>query len=447
MQTECTPMQIKFQGLGQREIVGKFDGGQITSDGGAFLLRETERRTGILNNFTNCFTDFRDEDIVEHKLNELLAQRVYGLALGYEDLNDHDDLRHDQALAALCEKQDPTGSNRKLDRDKGKPLAGKSTLNRIELTGPDAGPKTRYKKVLAHSDKIDDLFVDTFLQAHKKAPEEIILDADATDDPLHGDQEGRFFHGYYKSYCYLPLYIFCGQHLLCARLRTAGVDASNGTVEELTRIVARIRNDWPDVRIIFRGDSGFCRKEIMQWCDVNDVEYIIGLAQNSRLNKMIHEDLVDAEIMYRTTGKAFRIYDDFYYKTEKTWSRYRRVVSKAEFLTKGKNPRYVVTTLPDSEAAPQVLYEKMYCARGEMENRIKEQQLYLFADRTSTSEIRSNQIRLYFSSIAYVLMSALRRLGLKDTSMARAQCHTIREKLFKIAAKLVTSQKIRAKVL
>jgi len=402
MKTECKSKQIKFQELGSRKVVGKFDGGKITSDGGGLLLREINRRTNVIKNFSQCFTDYRDPDSIEHTVAELVSQRVFGLALGYEDLNDHDLLRSDPLLAVLCEKEDPTGTSRKCPRDKGKALAGKSTLNRLELTG-----------------------------------------LDATDDPLHGNQEGRFFHGYYRSYCYLPLYIFCEDHLLCARLRPSNIDASEGTVQELERIISRIRKTWPDVNIFIRGDSGFCREEIMGWCEAHSVGYILGLAKNNRLNKMLKEDLVDAELMYRTTGRASRIYTDFFYQTLKTWSKPRRVIGKAEYLQKGPNPRSVVTSISGEKMDTGQLYEKLYCARGDMENRIKEQQLYLFADRTSTSQMRSNQIRLYFSSVAYLLMSALRRFGLKGTKLAKAQCHTIRLKLLKVGAQVrVTVRKV-----
>jgi hypothetical protein len=373
----------------------------------------------------------------------LVRQRIYGIALGYEDLNDHDDLRSDPLLAVLCGKGDPTGSTRKDARDRGKALAGKSTLNRMELTGEKANEKNRYKKIKCNGEEIDEVLVELFLDSSENVPRRIILDVDATDDLIHGNQEGRFFHGYYKNYCYLPLYIFCEDHLLCARLRPSNIDASEGTVEELERIVFRIRERWPDVEIVVRGDSGFCREKIMAWCEERGVEYILGLAKNARLQKILHEDLIDAEIMYATRGKAFRIYRDFVYQTRKSWSKSRRVIGKAEYLSKGANPRFVVTSLSDDEMDAKKLYEEMYCARGEMENRIKEQQLYMFADRTSTSKMRSNQIRLYFSSLAYVLMNALRRFGLKNTRLAKAQCHTIRLKLFKIGAQIrVTVRKI-----
>lgn len=443
MQTECTRKYDSFQALGKREIVAEFNGGTITSDGGSLLLREVEQRTAILRRFADSFTDYRDKKRIEHSVLSLVSQRVIGLALGYEDLNDHDHLAKDQMLAIAVGKSDPTGMDRKSEHDKGKPLAGKSTLNRLELTPADATAKSPYKKVVVSSESVDDLFIDIFLESHKNKPEHIILDVDATDDPLHGNQEGRFFHGYYKAYCYLPLYIFCGEHLLCARLRRASNDGAAGTVEEVSRIVERLRLVWPDTQIIVRGDSGFCREEIMVWCEDNDVDFILGLARNSRLEKEIGEELALAHALYQCSGKASRVFKDFCYKTRDTWRWQRRVVGKAEYLCKGANPRFVVTSFTATEYKAQVLYEQLYCARGDMENRIKEQQLMLFADRTSTQKMHSNQIRLYFSSVAYVLIQALRRLGLAGTEMAKAQCDTIRLRLFKIGAKIrITVRKV-----
>ena len=443
MKTECNLKQLEFQGIGRRAVVGKFDGGNITSDAGGLLLREVDDRLKVSKRCAECFTDYRNGKSIEHEVEELVRQRIYGIALGYEDLNDHDDLRSDPLLAVLCGKGDPTGSKRKDPRDRGKVLAGKSTLNRLELTEEEANEKNRYKKIKCNGEEIDELLVELFLDSSENVPRRIILDVDATDDLIHGNQEGRFFHGYYKNYCYLPLYIFCEDQLLCARLRPSNIDASEGTVEELERIVFRIRERWPDVEIVVRGDSGFCREKIMAWCEERGVAYILGLAKNSRLQKILHEDLVDAEIMYATRGKSSRIYREFVYQTRKSWSKSRRVIGKAEYLSKGANPRFVVTSLSGDEMDGKKLYEEMYCARGEMENRIKEQQLYMFADRTSTGKMRSNQIRLYFSSLAYVLVNALRRFGLKNTRLAKAQCHTIRLKLFKIGAQIrVTVRKI-----
>ena len=434
MKTECTADQLDFHGLGRRIVVGQFDGGKISTDSGGLLLREVEQRTHILKRLAGCFTDYRDADQIEHSLESLIKQRVMGLALGYEDLNDHDALRHDPLLALLSDKQDLSGKTRKRDQDKGCALAGKSTLNRLELTPLDADAASRYKKIVADPEGMDDLLVDLFLEAYDSPPEEIILDVDATDDPLHGHQEGRFFHGYYRSYCYLPLYIFCDEHLLCARLRTADQDGAAGTVDELAGIIEHIRSSWPKTQIIVRGDGGFCREDLMAWCEAHSVEYVLGMPKNSRLKALISEEMAQAKSQYEATEQAARVFKDFHYQTLESWSCERRVIGKAEHLAKGENPRFVVTTLSTEEWDARSLYEDLYCARGDMENRIKEQQLALFADRTSTHEMRSNQLRLYFSSFAYVLMQTLRRLGLEGTSMAKAQCDTIRLKLFKIGA-------------
>jgi hypothetical protein len=444
METQCTPTQLEFHALGRREVVGKFDGGNITSDAGGLLLRETEKRTGIISGFARCFEDLRDPDLIEHKLAELIAQRVYGLALGYEDLNDHDDLRRDPLLAVLVGKEDPEGEKRVREKDKGKAMAGKSTLNRLELTPADpTAAELRYKKIIMKPEEIDRLLVDVFLQAHAEAPKEIVLDVDATDDPLHGNQEGRYFHGYYKNYCYLPLYIFCGEFLLCARLRPSNIDASEGTVEELEGIVGQIRSAWPGVKIVVRGDSGFCRDRIMTWCEAQKIDYVFGFAKNVRLQAMIAEELQRAQELYEETKTASRVFKDFRYETRESWTRERRVVAKAEHLDKGANPRFVVTSIEMEQMDAQTLYERLYCGRGDMENRIKEQQLWLFADRTSAGRMRANQLRLYFSSVAYMLMQALRRLGLQGTQMATAQCNTIRLKLLKVGAQVkVTVRKV-----
>ena len=434
MKTECTAGQLEFHGLGRRAVVGEFDGGKISSDSGGLLLREVEQRSHILKRLAGCFEDHRDPDQIEHHVEALIKQRVMGLALGYEDLNDHDALRQDPLLALLSDVADPTGRGRRRDQDKGCALAGKSTLNRLELTPRDATAASRYKKIVAHPEAMDELLVDLFLEAHDTAPAEIILDVDATDDPLHGHQEGRFFHGYYRHYCYLPLYIFCGEQLLCARLRPADQDGAAGTKEEVARIIGRIRLQWPRTRIIIRGDSGFCREDLMGWCEAHGVDYVLGLAKNSRLKAAIAAEMAEAKAQYEATGQAARVFRDFRYRTQESWSCERRVAGKAEHLAKGENPRFVVTSLSSDKLDARAVYEDLYCARGDMENRIKEQQLALFADRTSTHEMRSNQLRLYFSSFAYVLMQTLRRLGLDGTSMARAQCDTIRLKLFKIGA-------------
>jgi len=429
--------------LGRREVVAGFDGGTITTDGGALLLREVEGRTGILAQFAACFTDYRAPELIEHTAAELIAQRVFALALGYEDLNDHDELRLDPLLAVLVGKEDPTGQNRVRPRDKGKALAGKSTLNRLELTPVGADRESRYKKIVASLKSVEGLFVEFFVQAHTQAPERIVLDLDATDDPVHGDQLGRFFHGYYREYCFLPLYVFCGKHLLGSWLRPANIDASAGALEKVSMLVTRLRQEWPGVKIVLRGDSGFCRESLMRFCEENGVDYVFGLARNSRLLAELEEELAEAQRQYEASGEAARVFKDFPYQTLKSWSRSRRVVGKAEHLPKGPNPRFVVTSLSAEEFDARTLYEEEYCARGEMENRIKEQQLCLFADRTSAETMRANQLRLYFSSVAYTLLEAFRRLALPNTPLARARCDTIRQKLLKIGAQIrVTVRKV-----
>ena len=443
MTTECTQRSFRFSHPSGREVVARFDGGNITSDGGGLLLGEVERRTGILQQFAGCFTDYRDAGQIEHTVGALVSQRVYGLALGYEDLNDHDELRRDPLLATLVGKVDPLGRDRTRRRDHGAALAGKSTLNRLELTRPETAAESRYKKIVVDGPAVDRVLVDVFLQAHRRAPAQVVLDLDATDDPVHGHQEGRFFHGYYGGYCYLPLYIFCGEHLLCARLRPSDIDASAGALEEVQRIVQQIRARWPQVRIVLRADSGFAREAIMAWCEASAVDYVFGLAKNARLNRILGRELHQVKLACDRTGRPARVFKDFSYRTRKTWSRRRRVVGKAEHLPDKSNPRFVVTSLSLEEWASRALYEELYCARGDMENRIKEQQLYLFADRTSAATMRANQTRLYFSSVAYLLLHALRRLGLKGTALARAQCHTLRLKLLKIGAQVrVTVRKV-----
>lgn len=435
MRTECNQESLQFHPLGGREVRGRFDGGAITSDAGGLLLREVEKRTGIIAQFAACFRDHRDPERIEHTVEELVAQRVYALALGYEDLNDHDQLRRDPLLAVWAEKRDPTGESRARERDQGKAGAGKSTLNRLELTGSVVSEEERYKKIVLEEAAVDRTLVEVFLQAHREPPKEIVLDLDATDDPVHGNQEGRFFHGDYGHYGYLPLYIFCGNFLLGARLRPSNIDASAGSREELERIVAQIRQTWPGVKITIRGDSGFCREELMAWCEGHQVDYVLGLAKNERLKAEIVAELEQAATEYTATGRAARAFKEFTYQTRESWSRARRVIAKAEPLEKGSNPRFVVTALARQVWEARRLYEELYCARGEMENRIKEQ-LSLFADRTSTAFLRSNQVRLYFSSVAYLLMEALRRLGLAGTELARAQCDTLRWKLLKIGAQI-----------
>jgi Transposase DDE domain group 1 len=431
--TECTQALFSFAGVGQREVVSRFDGGYVVSDGGALLLRQVEHRADILGRFAACFTDQRDPRRVEHSVEQLVKQRVYGLALGYEDLNDHEKLRQDPLLAVLAGKAEPTQE----------PLAGKSTLNRLELTLPQAdAAQQRYKKILFDPASADRLLVDLFVEAHASPPAEIILDLDATDDPLHGKQEGRFFHGYYGHYCYLPLYIFAGDHLLCARLRTANTDGSAGAVAEVERLAKQLRGHWPEVNIILRADSGFCREELMSWCEQNGVDYIFGLARNRRLEAMLAEALAEAQQRHEVTGQPARVFRELRYQTRETWRRERRVVGKAEYLSKGANPRFVVTSLAQERWEARALYEELYCQRGEMENRVKEQ-FQLFSDRTSTHWLWSNQLRLSLSAFAYVLIDTLRRVGLRGTEMAQAEANTIRLRLLKIGAVVrVSTRKI-----
>lgn len=440
METECKTEQLEFQGLGRRDVVGRFDGGRLSSDaGGLLLLREVSTRTGLLARFAQCFTDHRDPQLIEHTVEELVSQRVLAQACGYEDVNDHDTLRDDGLLAVAVGKGDVTGARRKRERDRGHALAGKSTLNRLEGTPSGASRKSRYKKIEYDAEAIEGLFVDAYLRRHERAPEEIVLDVDATDDPLHGHQEGRFFHGYYRSYCYLPLYIFCGDALLAAKLRRSNIDAAAGVVEEIERIVGQIRQSWPEVKITVRGDAGFAREELMTWCEGHGVEYVLGLARNARLEKILRPELEQAQQRHQEDGGAVRIFKDFTYRTRKTWTRERRVVGKAEHLPGKANPRFIVTSLGPEQWEAQVLYEKLYCARGDMENRIKEQQLDLFADRTSMSSMRGNQLRLWIASLAYVLVAELRRVGLAGTQLARAQAGTIRTRLFKLAGRVTIS--------
>jgi Transposase DDE domain group 1 len=461
MQTECIPDIFGFEGVEGRDVVAAFDGGAISSNAGALLLGATDRAIRMVDRLASCFVDRRSQAHVEHSVATLVGQRIFALALGHEDLNDHETLRHDPLMAVLAGKLEA----RRADCAA---VAGKSTLNRLELSKPEP---SRYHKISYDAAAVDKLFVDLFLEAHRTAPSQIILDLDATDDPLHGEQEGRFFHGYYKSYCYLPLYIFCGRHLLCARLRRANIDASAGAIEEVARIVAQIRERWPRARILLRADSGFTRDDLMTWCEQNDVDYLFGLAKNDRLIAEIAPELAEAAEENRISGKPARRFKDFRYRTRKSWSRQRRVVGKAEWMipstaesesdsaTKSRrnkknkksikvgdvdlatlegraNPRFVVTSLPADKHQARALYEKLYCARGEMENRIKECQLDLFADRTSTGTMRANQLRLWLSSMAYVLISALRRIALATTRFADATCGTIRLKLLKIGAQV-----------
>jgi hypothetical protein len=424
MPAQCNPERFEFEALSGRKVEAAFDGGVVTSDAGGLLLGLVYKALALPGRFAACFTDRRDPDLIEHSVETLLRQRVMGLAMGYEDLNDHDELRHDPVMAILAHKL--------TARRKGcAAVAGKATLNRLELSGAEV---TRYHRIGHDGAAIERLLVDLFLESRSEAPDEIILDLDATDDPLHGRQEGRFFHGYYDCYCYLPLYVFCGSDLLAAKLRQANADASQGAQQEAERIVTQIRARWPWTRIVLRADSGFAREELMAWCEANNVDYLFGLARNDRLAREIATEMAAARQDAEATGKPARYFKDFQWSTRKSWSRRRRVVGKAEWLGDKANPRFVVTSLAASRAGPRKLYEDIYCARGDMENRIKEAQGDLFGERTSTRAMRSNQLRLWFSSLAYVLLCALRRIALAGTVLATAACLSLRLRLLKIGA-------------
>jgi DDE family transposase len=433
MPTECNPTLFDFARVDGRAVVASFDGGRITSDAGALLLGAADRVIGLTRRLAACFRDTRTPAFVEHAVETLVMQRVVGIALGYEDLIDHDELRHDPVLATLAGKL----AARRSDCA---PLAGKSTLNRLELSRPEP---TRYARLAADPKAIEALFVDLFLDAHGKTPKQITLDLDATDDPLHGHQEGRFFHGYYDCHCYLPLYVFCGRHLLAAKLRRSNIDASAGAVDETARIGAQIRRRWPRVRILLRADSGFARQALMTWCEQNRVDFLFGLARNARLAAELGAEMEQARTEAEATGRPARRFRDFVWSTLDSWTRERRVIGKAEWLpgsgSDKANPRFVVTSLLPAEAEARHLYEAIYCARGEMENRIKECQLDLFADRASAATMRATQLRLWFASAAYVLMCALRRIGLAHTQFAAATCGTIRLRLLKVGALVRTS--------
>jgi Transposase DDE domain group 1 len=432
--TQCRQDSFAFGRVAGHRIVAQFDGGRITSDGGALLLGATNKAIGLIDRFASCFRDARNQSGVEHSIATLVGQRVFAIALGYEDVCDHDDLRHDPVLGVLAGKLAARRGNCA-------PLAGKSTLNRLEHS-PEEGAATapsRYHRIGHDGQAIERLFPAVFLDAHADAPNEIIIDLDATDDPLHGHQEGRFFHGYYDCYCYLPLYIFCGRHLLAAKLRRSNIDASAGAREEIARIVGQIRERWPEVRIILRADSGFAREDLMAWCETNGVDYVFGLARNARLVEAISPELDAVMEVHKQTGRPLRWFSDFAWSTRESWSRSRRVVAKAEATHGGANPRFIVTSLARQKVDARTLYENMYCARGDMENRIKECQLDLYADRTSASTMRANQLRLWFAAMAYVLLSALRRIALANTRMAAATCGSIRLKLLKIGARVSVS--------
>jgi len=427
--TECSQERFEFAGHFSRAVVVEFDGEQSSTDGGGLLLREMDRRMRLMERLSGCFADRRDQKRVEHSVTEMLRQRIFSLALGYEDLNDQEQLRKDPMLRLMAGK-----------KDQQEDLAGKSTLNRLEL---GTGSASRYKKINYWRDSIDELLLDLFVEGFATAPEEIVLDLDATDLPLHGSQEDRFFHGYYGHYCYLPLYIMSGNQVLRARLRPANQDASAGSWKEVQPVVSRLRKQWPEVKIVVRADSGFCREGLMLWCEKYKVDYVLGMARNKKLRAMIDVPMEQARAVFAATGKAARVFSEFSYRTvSKSWSRPRRVVAKAEQIAGKENPRFIVTSLSADAYERQALYEKLYCARGEMENRIKDQ-MSLFADRMSTESFRGNQLRLYLSAFAYTLLRGLREHSLQGTELAKAQPQTLRLRLLKIAACVrVTARKI-----
>ncbi len=412
--TECTRKSLSFSSLSRQKITADFDGGRLTSDAGGLLLREADRQLGLTAGLAACIADPRDPAKITHDIKTLLRQRIFGIALGYEDLNDHATLRDDPLFAILAEQRpDPDA-----------PLGSPSTL-------------CRFENAITHDAlvRMSEVFVEQFIASHKRPPKELVLDFDPTDDRIHGKQEGRFFHGYYDGYCFLPLYVFCGDQLLCAYLRPSNIDGAKHSGAILKLMVDRFRRAWPKVRIIFRADSGFCRWKMLRWCDKHDVGYVIGLARNAVLQRLAEPFMEKAKQAYEQSGVKQRNFHEVIYGA-KTWDRKRRIIVKAEVLSKGPNVRFVVTNLPD---APEVIYDQLYTARGDMENRIKEQQLGLFADRTSCHQFQANQFRLLLSSAAYVLIEQIRCVGLAGTELAKAQVTTIRAKLFKVAARVVVS--------
>lgn len=403
--TNCTQESFKFPPLKRRQVEVNFQGGDITSDGGVLLLRQVDHRLGLSKAVARALVDPRRQASCVHDGLSLLKQRLYGLALGYEDLNDHQHLRADRAIQTAVERETV--------------LASSATLCRWENR---AGRETAWR--------LHEVLVDQFIASFKRAPKKLILDFDATDDAVHGKQEGRFFHGYYDHYCFLPLYVFCRDQLLVSYLRPSKIDGAKHAWAILALLVKRLRQVWPKVRIIFRGDSGFCRWRMLSWCERHDIGYIVGIAKNKRLDAFIKPHLDKAAESFAESGSKVRWFTELHYAA-KSWDHPRRVIAKIEHTDKGSNPRYVVTNL---KGDAQAMYEKLYCARGDMENRIKEQQLDLFADRTSCQRWWPNQFRLLLSSLAYTLLEAIRRLALKGTELANAYVGTLRLKLLKIGA-------------
>lgn len=436
--TECSGIKFEFEGVGRRKVEADFSAGRVSSDGGALIVRRCDLRIGLTERLSKCFVDHRREELIEHSVRELIAQRVYGLVLGYEDLNDHETLSRDPLLAAVVGKADPEGQRRRCPKDLGVGAASASTLGRVERTKAWASRESRYEKVVCDFDKLGEVFVQTFIESFDAVPERLVLDVDPTDIELHGNQEQRFFHGYYGHHCYLPMYLYCGQYPLSVKLRPSNIDGSLGVVELLSPVIEQIRRAFPDVHLIVRADSGFCREELMAWCEQHGVDYVLGMARNERLRAAILTQLERARREHLETGRQARRFRSFFYRTHKTWSRVRRVVGKAEYMDKGENPRFVVTSLSAQHYEKRYLYESLYCARGEMENRLKEQ-LDLFADRASCHTFRGNETRLWWSMAAQLLVVTIRRLGLQGTVLQNTQAPTLRTKLLKIGAVVTLS--------
>ena len=443
MQTECPTSErrakVEVTALERRRVDVDFSAGRVSSDGGGLLLREVDLRLGLLERLSECFCDHRSPDRLEHTVTELLRQRVYGLALGYEDLNDFDLLSRDPLLATLIGKDDPEGRERAHRKDRGQGAASASTLGRLERTPEHASRASRYAKIVCDFEALQRAFVEVFVQSFDEAPAQLVLDLDPSDVQLHGEQEQRFFHGYYDHHCYLPMYVFCGEYPLAVKLRPSNIDGSAGAVDLLAPIVEQLREAFAEVQIIVRGDSDFCRDALMTWCEQNGVDYVLGIARNRRLQRAVDKPMAKAKRAHERTGRAARAFRSFRYRTHKSWSRSRRVVGKAEYLSKGPNPRFVVTSLKAKQYGAKTLYEVMYCARGEMENRIKEQQLGLFGTRASCHRFRANHVRAWLSLAAHLLIVVLRQRALRGTSLAKAQAHTIRTRLLKIGALVTVS--------
>jgi hypothetical protein len=435
MTTNCTLTRFEIQGPGRRIFTANFNGGKMTSDAGALLLKKVDQQQRLIQRLTSCFVDARNPLLIEHSVEQLLRQRIFAISLGYEDLNDHEDLRSDALLAAVIGKTE----TKKKARRRRHSMAGKSTLNRLEWGREECIGDSRYHRIAVQEEKMKDFFVDTYLRSRQQPPEQLILDFDATDNPLFGDQEGKFYHGYYGCYCYLPLYVFCGHSILWAQLRESNIDASAGSLDALKHLVAKIRECWPTVSILLRADSGFARDELMSWCEQNGVDYLLGLARNQRLEALLEPSFEQVEQLCAESGAPERAFTELRYRTLKSWSRERRVIGKAEITHHGPNPRFVVTSLATESVDARQVYEELYCARGDAENRIKEQQLDLFSTRTSGQLMRVNQVRLWLSAVAYTLLNALRELGLVGSEYAQARCETIRLKLLKIGAHIQVS--------